>query len=283
MYMSNENLNSYLNKFWNPKKCGKVEDLAEIHEGLLDKYLKVDPKDLFEQLAENTFTFKPMKVSWNDFLRNANLAEYLAPEYTKAALNITGGRPAVGKGEFLFASCFSNIGFLKGRGDLYDMNTGATAEFKGIKSNLSGYGNQYKPMNRDVILSIFGLFNTNIEGNNFNRDMAKKLDECLRQQPKHLLDVLARLQNIHNPDMKVANEFKKLYEKKPHIFEIAGAQQLQLYMKQQRSWFMIFSNDNGFHCYAYPKTADAAYNIVTHDGIKLSSWFQGETGFTIGI
>jgi len=281
--MSNENLNSYLNKFWTPQKCGKVEDLAEIHEGLLNRLLIVSPKDLFEQLAENIFTFKPMKSTWKDFLKNANLAEYLDPKYTEEALNIAGGRPAVGKGEFLFASCFSNIGFRQGRGDLYDMNTGATAEFKGIKSNLSGYGNQYKPMNRDVILSIFGLFNTNVEGNNFNREISKKLDECLKQQPDKLLDVLKRLQNLKNPDTTVANEFKKLYEVKPHIFEVAGAQQLQLYMKQQKAAFMVFSNDVGFCCCAYPKTPLDAYNIVSHDGVKLSSWFQGENGFTIGI
>ena len=283
MYMNNENLNSYLNKFWTPQKCGKVNDLAEIHADLLSKYLRAEPKDLFEQLAENTFKFKPMKSSWNDFLRNANLAEYLMPEYTEKALNIAGGQPAIGKGEFLFASCFSNIGFRQGRGDLYDMNTNLTAEFKGIKSNLSGYGNQYKQMCREVMLSIFGLFNTNIESDNFNRKVGEQLDECLKQQPDKIVDVMKRLQNIKNPDTRVARMFAKYYDLKPHIFELAGAQQLYLYMLQQRASYMVFSNDKGFCCCEFPKTPEAAYNIVTYESVKLSSWFSGENGFTIGI
>ena len=281
--MTSENLKSCLNKFWTPQKCGKIQDLAEIHEGLLNKYLKADPEDLFEQLNENTFKFKPMRSSWRDFLNNANLAEYLDPKYTEDALNVSGGQPAIGKGEFLFASCFSNICFNSGRGDLYDKSTRLSAEFKGIRSNLSGYGKQYKEMNRDVILSIFGLFNTNVEGDNFNRDIAKKLDELLKKQPKNLLEVLNRLQNLQNPDIEISKEFAKLYQIKPDIFSIAGAQQLKSYMFQQKAAFMVFSNDNGFCCCKYPKTAQAAYDIVTYENVKLSSWFAGETGFTIGI
>ena len=283
MYMTDENLKSCLNKYWTPQKCGKVEDLADTHESLLAKYMKVSPNDLFEQLAENKFKFKPMKASWSEFLKNANLAEYLDPKYTEEALNVTGGQPAIGKGEFLFASCYSNIGFCNGRGDLRNMDNGQITEFKGIRSNLSGYGNQYKQMNSSLLLSIFGLFNTNVEGNNFNRDIAKKLDELLKKQPDKLLEVLKRLQNLNNPDVDVASKYEKLYQIKPNIFDIAGAQQLEIYMTQQKASFMVFSNDIGFCCCAFPKTPQDAYNVVTYNGVKLSSWFEGETGFTIGI
>ena len=203
--MDFSSLNTLLPKFWTEKKCGKHDGLAVQHGMLLMKNLLVKPEDLFEQIEKNTFTFGTFtKIPWSEFLSRAKLAEYLKPNYIEDALNVTTARPAIGKGEFLFASCFSNIGFNPGKGDLVDMNTGNNIEFKGIRSTLSGDGKEYRQMNRSLMYSVFSLFNTGTQFDHFNRDCAKELDRLLRVQPEKIYNVLKLLQNISNANDKVA-------------------------------------------------------------------------------
>ena len=111
--MNPNNLKDCLTKFWTPKKCGKSgepEDFIEQHDMILGRTLMADPADLLEQLEENIFNFQKFDmIEWSDFLRRANLAEYLKSDYIRLALDVTTTRPAIGKGEFLFVSCFSNL------------------------------------------------------------------------------------------------------------------------------------------------------------------------------
>lgn len=282
MYMDLNSLNALLPKFWTAEKCGKHEGLADQHGMLLMKNLLVKPEDLFEQLAKNTFTFQNFsKISWVDFLRRANLAEYLKPEYINDALNVTTARPAIGKGEFLFASCFANIGFSSGKGDLVDMRNNTLIEFKGIRSTLSGDGKEYKQMNRSLMYSVFSQFNTSTQFDHFNRDCGKDLDELLKHSPDKIETVLKILQNLSNENTKIANMFGKLYRLKGNIFNTVGAMQLYTYMNLQKSSYLLMTNDQGFCCFQKPEQPIDAYNIVTN--VKLSSWETGNRGMTIGI
>lgn len=280
--MDSNNLNTYLTTYWTDKKSGKNRELAKQHGMLLLKNLKADPKDLFEQIGENVFKFQTFPlISWGDFLRRANLAEYLKPEYVNDALEITSARPAIGKGEFLFVSCFSNLTFTGGKGDIVDLNTGKLCEFKGIRSTLSGNSKFYKQMNKSLIYSIFSLFETSGEYDHFNRDCAAELDNLLKDKPNLLVKVLERLQNVYEPNTKLSHAFAELYNIKGDLFTVVGAMQLLIYMLVQRASYILLTNNEGFCCYERPQTPLDAFRIVKE--LKLSSWQTGDYGMTIGI
>lgn len=280
--MDSNNLNKCLNDYWTDKKSGKHNELAKQHGMLLLKNLKVEPEDLFEQVNENIFKFQTfLLIPWKDFLIRANLAEYLKPEYIKDALEITSLRPAIGKGEFLFVSCFSNLGFSSGKGDIIDLNTGKICEFKGIRSTLSGDNKIYKQMNKSLIYSIFSLFETSAEYDHFNRDCAAKLDDLLKDRPNLLIKVLERLQNVSAPNTKVSHAFVDLYNIKHDLFNVVGAMQLFIYMLIQKASYILLTNNDGFCCYERPQTPMEAFKIIKE--LKLSSWQTGDYGMTIGI
>lgn len=280
--MDSNNLNKCLIDYWTAKKCGKHTEIAKQHGMLLLKNLKVDPDDLFEQINENTFKFQTFPlIQWSDFLKRANLAEYLKPEYIKDALEVTTSRPAIGRGEFLFVSCFSNLGFANGKGDIIDLKTNRICEFKGIRSTLSGDNKAFKQMNKSLIYSVFSLFETGGEYDHFNRDCAAQLDNLLKDHPNILPKVLERLQNVSEPNMKVSRAFAELYKIKPDLFNVVGAMQLFIYMLVQNASYILLTNNEGFCCYEKPQTPQDAYRIVTE--LKLSSWQTGDYGMTIGI
>lgn len=280
--MDSNNLNKCLNDYWTDKKSGKHNELAKQHGMLLLKNLKVEPEDLFEQVNENIFKFQTFSlIPWKDFLIRANLAEYLKPEYIKDALEITSLRPAIGKGEFLFVSCFSNLGFSSGKGDIIDLNTGKICEFKGIRSTLSGDNKIYKQMNKSLIYSIFSLFETSAEYDHFNRDCAAKLDDLLKDRRNLLIKVLERLQNVSAPNTKVSHAFVDLYNIKHDLFNVVGAMQLFIYMLIQKASYILLTNNDGFCCYERPQTPMEAFKIIKE--LKLSSWQTGDYGMTIGI
>lgn len=280
--MDSKTLNKCLINYWTDKKSGKHEELIKQHGMLLLKNLKVEADDLFEQIEENTFKFQtfPM-ISWNEFLNRANLAEYLKPEYVKDALEVTSSRPAIGKGEFLFVSCFSNLAFSTGKGDVIDLKTGKICEFKGIRSTLSGDSKVYRQMNKSLIYSIFSMFETSGEYDHFNRDCADDISKLLKDKPNLLVKVLERLQNVYEPNTKIAHAFAELYNIKNDLFTVVGAMQLFIYMLVQKASFILFTNNEGFCCFARPQTPDDAFRIVK--GLKLSSWQTGDYGMTIGI
>lgn len=280
--MDLNSLNELLPKFWTEQKCGKHEGLDNQHGMLLMKHLRVNPKDFFEQLKINIFTFQNFsKIAWSDFLKRANLSEYLKPEYLEDALNVTTTRPAIGKGEFLFVSCFSNIGFSSGKGDLIDMRNNTLIEFKGIRSTVSGDGKIYKQMNRSLMYSVFSQFDTSCQMDHFNRDCAEELDTLLKQHPNKITKVLCLLQNLTNENTKIANEFASLYKLKGNIFNTVGAMQLYTYLHLQNTAYLLMTNEQGFCCFECPRQPIDAYNIITN--IKLSSWETGNRGMTIGI
>lgn len=280
--MDNNELNTELRKFWTPKKCGKHDELAKQHDILLTKFLKASPKDLFEQIAENKFEFVEFsKIYWKDFLKRAKLAEYLAPEYLQYALDVTSSRPAIGKGEFLLASCFSNIGFSSDSGDLIDLTNGNRCELKGLRSTLSGDGHGYRQMNKGIIYTLFAIFDTSTHFDHFNRDCAKEVDRLLRVRPDLTTEALKRLQNLEPLDGKIAEDFKDLYITKPDIFITTGAMQLYRYMKEQNASYLIMTDDEGFCCFKRPETPSQAQKIISN--INLSSWQTGDYGMTISI
>lgn len=280
--MNNNELREELKKYWTPKRYGKHEELPNQHGMLLLKNLKVDPKDLFEQIYENRFDFQSFsKIMWTDFLKRAKLAEYLRPEYLKDALNVTSSRPAIGKGEFLLVSCFSNLGFAPTKGDIVDFNTGKLCEIKGARATLSGDNKAFCQMNKSIMFSVYSLFNTGAHFDHFNRECAKELDELLKTNPKLVVKVLELLQNIRPVSASLAEDFAELYNIKPDLFVTVGAMQLYTYMSMQNADFLIMVDNEGFCCFERPKTAIESQRIIS--SINLSSWQTGDYGMTVSI
>lgn len=281
--MDKEQLKSEIVKYWTEKRRGNYVELAEQHDLLLTKYLKVNPADLFEQIYENKFIFQPFsKIKWSEFLKSAKLAEYLQPEYVDAALRVASARrPAIGKGEFLLVSCFSNLGFTKNKGDLIDLNNGKKCEIKGMRSTLSGDNNRYYQMNKSLMYSIYSLFDTGAHFDHFNRECAKELDEMLKTKPKLIKKVLGFLQNIRPADESLAEYFVELYNTKPDLFITVGAMQLFTYMYLQDASYLMMVDNDGFCCFEKPETVFDAQKIIAN--LNLSSWETGDYGMLISM
>ncbi len=290
--MNSSSLNTLLPNFWTKEKSGKhtPEDLANLHGVLLLKNLKVEPTMFFDEIID--FKFGPIsKTSWSEFLNIAQISEYLKPNYVNDALHITTPRPAIGIGEFLFVSCFKNIGFAKTSGDLIDLNTNELIECKGNRAVLSGDNNSvYKEMNDSVMTTICSIFNENLGTDHFNRDAAKEISRLIGKDKDKTLHVFRHLQNLINPIESTAINFAKLYQtENDDLFTVVGAMQIYIYMNLNRGnkknpiypAYLMMANDDGFCCFKRPTTAAEALLIAQN--VKLSSWGTGYRGMSVGI
>lgn len=278
-------LNTLLPEYWTSIRLGNHEDLANTHGLLLLKHLKTSPDAFFDFLKTSKFDFeKAGTMSWNDFMVRSGLMGYLEEGYLNDALDVTSPRPAIGRGEFLFTSCFSNIGFSSGRGDLVDMDTGKLVEVKGKRATISGDGKKYKMMSGTTIATAFSVYDTGSEAAYFNRSGANHIESCIAEDDSEtkLVEFLKRMQNIKNESYSVAKAFAKLYNGvKPNLFDIVGAMQLYIYLKGIDYLLMI--NDMGFRCFKLDENPSTYINMIGDGKLKLSSWETGERGMEISI
>lgn len=285
--MDFNSLNKYLQAFWTDSKTGKHTDMANQHGMLLLKNLKTDPKDLFDVLSKNTFNFQEFDIiPWSDFLSRARLSDYLKPEYVEDALKVTTTRPAIGKGEFLLVSCFSNIGFAKNAGDLVDLNSNKKIEVKGIRATISADGKHYKLMNNSLITSVFSVYDSSDTIKYFNRDCADRLEELVKQSnnDNKLVEVFKRLQNVDagQESESVAKKFVQIYKSTgTKLFNVIGAMQLYMYLSGINYLMMV--NQLGFKCFALDNNPMTYLNMIIKNKIKISSWETGTRGMEISI
>lgn len=284
--MNFNSLNTLLNSYWTKQKVGKHADMPNQHGLLLMKNLKTDPEDFFEKLKTTGFKFQEFDtIPWSEVLSRSGLADFLKPEYVDDALKITTTRPAIGKGEFLFVSCFNNIGFASGKGDLVDLGTNSKIEVKGVRSTISGDGDSYKMMNNSIITTAFAVYDTSDTLKYFNRDCAKRLEEKIKESNNDkvkLEELLKRLQNVKNESRAVARTFVSLYnENKPNLFSLVGAMQLYMYMKEIE--FLLMVNDIGFKCIKNDNNPETFVKLFDKQYIKLSSWETGARGMEMSI
>lgn len=285
--MNFNTLNEFLQSYWTDIKAGKHKELANQHGLLLLKNLKTEPKELFSVLSNNTFNFQEFEtIPWSDFLNRAKLTDYLKDSYVEDALQVTTTRPAIGKGEFLFVSCFGNIGFAKDAGDLIDLNTHKTIEVKGLRATISGDRKSYKLMNNSLITSVFSIYDSSETLGYFNRDCADRLEELIKtsNDERKLIAVFKRLQNINanNESDAVAKKFLQIYKtSNTKLFNIIGA--MQLYMYLNKTNYLMMVNHQGFKCFALDDNPMTYVNIILKNKIKLSSWETGARGMEISI
>jgi len=273
-------LSKYLKEFWTEKKCGKHPELMDKHKAILLNDLVVSPKDLFEQLNKNIFTFQnfgPIKLS--EFLTKSKLDSYLKPEYLQHALTVTTHQPAIGKGEFLLVSCFKNINFSFESGDLTDDN-GNRIEVKGNHSSIAGV-NGFKQMNKSIMFSIYRLFNTNPDYEDLTMKCAENLEDLLSNNPEQIKKTMLLLQNNVKESYELANNMTELYNETPHLLDIVAAAHLFVYLKVQNANYLMALNDKAFAGFEAPKTLKQSYEIIKH--FNVNGWTTGNKGITFTL
>ncbi len=273
-------LSKYLKEFWTEKKCGKHPELMDKHKAILLNDLVVSPKDLFEQLNKNIFTFQnfgPIKLS--EFLTKSKLDSYLKPEYLQHALTVTTHQPAIGKGEFLLVSCFKNINFSFESGDLTDDN-GNRIEVKGNHSSIAGV-NGFKQMNKSIMFSIYRLFNTNPDYEDLTMKCAENLEDLLSKNPEQIKKTMLLLQNNVKESYELANNMTELYNETPHLLDIVAAAHLFVYLKVQNANYLMALNDKAFAGFEAPKTLKQSYEIIKH--FNVNGWTTGNKGITFTL
>lgn len=278
--VSNQDLQKYLDEFWSDKKCGKHPELKAKHKSILLEDLNVTPSDLFEQLNKNKFIFQNFgPISFNKFLSKSKLDSYLKPEYVTHALSVTTHQPAIGKGEFLLVSCFKNINFSSTSGDLID-DDGNRIEVKGSHSSIGG-PKLFKAMNKSIMFSIYRLFNTNPDYQDFTMDCATELEAYLKNNPEKIKPVMLLLQNNKQESNSLANEMVTLFKEKGHLLEIVAAAHLFAYLKMQKANFLFAVNDQLFAGFSAPNNLEQSFEIIKH--FKVNGWTTGNTGITFTL
>lgn len=273
-------LSKHLNSFWTDVKCGKHPELSKKHKAILQNDLLVSPEDLFEQLNKNTFTFQNFgPLPFHSFLKNAKLDSYLKPEYVEHALSVTTHQPAIGKGEFLLVSCFKNINFAQGSGDLVDTD-GNRIEVKGSHAPIGG-PKGFKQMNKSIMFSVYRLFNTNPDFDDLTMDCANNLELLLKDNPDKTKKVMLLLQNNEHESNNLANDMTELYNKTGHLLEVIAAAHLYAYLKIQNANFLFAVNDKLFAGFTAPKTLSQSYDIIKN--FNVNGWTTGNKGITFTL
>lgn len=275
-----DDIKAELDSFWTPEKLGKHKQLKEKHGTILLKDLLVSAKVFFEQVKSNKFKFQNFgPFSFGSFLKKAHLDKYVKMEYVDDCLKVTTPRPAIGKGEFLLASCFSNINFRDDSGDLIDSD-GNRIEVKGKHATLAGEG-PYKQMNKGVLFALYRLFETNTDAKDLNLDVIEDLENKLIDNKQLLPKAMDILQNLETPSRSLTNSMCELFNSKQDLKLVIAATHLYTYLKIQKANYLFALNDNVFWGFAAPKNLEEAYEIISH--FNVTGWVAGNKGISITV
>lgn len=279
-----EIIKNLLKEFWTEAKLGKQKpDIINKHGQLILKNLKGGPELYFRQLNKNKFIFKETGfITWSSFLQRCSLDKYLDEAYINEAMKITTPRPAIGKGEFLLVSCFKNIRFASGSGDLTNEDN-ELCELKGVSSILSGDG-EYKTMNDSLVFSIYSALGCKPLSSALTSDVFRDIDEYISSNAGNNLEkFMLALQNLEKPSNNLAAQMVKAYKDNEYrgIEYIITAAHLMIYLKRQKANFIIFLNEKGFRCFNAPKNMSEAIKIAKH--LEIYGWKKGSCGVSVTL
>lgn len=282
--VSKDTITEYLNKFWTEKKLGKHSDMIEKHEQIVMKNLKIDAETFFKDLSKTTF--KPGNVGpYNlySILNKTSLEDDLHPEYIEDCLNVTTTRPAIGKGEFLFAASFANIGFAKDNGDLIDIKTGKSIECKGVNSVIgNGHSGQYKTMTKSLIYAITKMLDANdLSATYLNADFANEIKKRIGTNEKLMKKFFLITQNLENENEGIANACVKVYLEKKYLLKTMAAAHLYIYMNLEKADYLLAINGKKFQMFEKPTSVAAAYEII--EKFDISGWKEGDCGVKVTL
>lgn len=278
-------IHEYLEKYWTPKKLGKHHDMAEKHEEIIKNNLKCNVDDFFKDLSKTTFE-PGNKGPYNlhSILGKTSLIDDLQPQYIDDCLKVTTTQPAIGKGEFLFAASFTNIGFAKEGGDLVDLKSGKKIECKGVGAILgNGQNPQLKQMRKSVMNGIRSLLETNdVTGDGLDSENANLIKKLIGTDTKKMKKFFLLTQNLDGRENEgIANQCVKVYLEKKYLLKTIAAAHLYIYMNVEENDYMLMLNGQKFMMFEKPKSVAEAYEIVEH--FDISGWKEKETGVKVTL
>lgn len=282
--VNEEKIEKYLAKFWTQKKLGKHHDMAKKHKEIVMNNLKIDAETFFKDLSKTTFT--PGNIGPGNLygiLGKTALYDDLKPQYIDDCLDVTTTRPAIGKGEFLFAASFANIGFAENKGDLVDLKTGKTIECKGVGSVIgNGHNGQFKTMRKSVMKAIFDILGANdLSGTYITVDLANEIKKRIGTNQKLMKKFFMITQNLDDENEGIANQCVKVYLDKKYLLKTMAAAHLFIYMHVEECDYMLAVNGRKFMMFAKPNSVAEAYEII--ENFDISGWKEGETGVKVTL
>ena len=282
--LSVDDLADYLNKYWTDEKLGKHKDMKKKHGEIILRSLKSSPESLFKRLNNSNVNLElntPYSIA--NILKMTKLDNDLADSYIKDAMAVTTTRPSVGKGEFLFASLFKNIGFASKSGDLVNLDNDSLIEVKGKYSVLgNGQSNKFKPLTKSVIYSIMKYAKIeDMSPADLDSDYVQVLKKKLGGNEKVLAKVFVALENLSNEYQPLGDVCAKLYLEKKQFLRVVAASHLLTYMNTQGFDFLLAHNDRKFIIFKKPTSMSEAYSIIEH--FDVYSWKIGEYGVKVNL
>lgn len=282
--LSVNDLADYLNKYWTEEKLGKHKDMKKKHGEIILRNLKSSPKSLFKHLNSNNVNLE-LNTSYSiaNILKMTKLDNDLADNYIKDAMAVTTTRPSIGKGEFLFASLFKNIGFASKSGDLINLDNDSTIEVKGKYSVLgNGQNSKFKPLTKSVLYSILKYAKIeDMSPSDLDADYVQKLKKKIGGNEKVLAKVFVALQNLANEYPPLGAVCAKLYLEKKQFLKVVAASHLLTYMNTQGFDFLLAHNNKKFIIFKKPTSMSEAYSIIEH--FDVYSWKIGEYGVKVNL
>lgn len=283
-YLAISDIKKYLDLYWTDKKLGKHKTMKEKHGEIILKDMKVTPEELFKSLNNNKFklgNFGPSRI--DEILKNSKLDDDLSEAYIKDSLAVTTTRPSIGKGEFLFASLFSNIGFSKESGDLIDLKTDEKIECKGKRATLgNGQGDKFKSFTKSLMFSILKYLKINdISPDDLKTDYVQILKKRIGSNDKALAKVFIALQNLSNEYVPLGEQCVKLYKEKKQFLGVIAASHLYTYMNVEEADYLLALNDKKFMMFIKPTNLQEAYSIIEH--FDIHGWTIGDFGVKVTL
>lgn len=278
-------LNALVNEYWTEEKLGKHTELKGDYLEILQKTLVVEPEIFKNDLFNNRFNLREVRSPITGILTNTKLNGDLRSSYLSMCLGVTTERPAIGKGEFLFAASFSNLGFSGETGDLIDLDTKAKIEVKGISAVLGNAQNgKFRQMSAETMRTVFRTLEIiDVPKNEYylSENVAKKIKTAIGLDRDKAKQIFTYLQNLRKENEAIARDAVQLYFDKKQLIRTVAAMHLYAYMKLEQNDFLLILNDKDFYMAKSPDTLYDAYDII--DKLSVKPWHQGEYGIKVTL
>lgn len=274
---------SLLDEYWTADKLGKHKNLKRDHGDILLKTLIVNPEEFKRDLFNNHLKLGNFSSSIDSIITGTKLNGDLRREYLEMCLGVTTERPAIGKGEFLFAASFKNIGFASDSGDLIDVESKEKIEVKGVSAVLgNGQNGTYKQMSERLMrtiarqLEIDGMHHWQLDEEN-----AMKIKEKIALNRSLAVQTLTILQNVYRENEAVARQAADVYFRDGQLIRTVAAMHLLMYMKREKSDYLLILNDERFAMVKCPDDMSEAYDIIRK--LTIKPWREGDYGIKVAL
>lgn len=272
----------FLNSYWTDEKLGKHPDLKDDHGDILSKTLIVDPDEFKRDIDKHILKLGNMSGDLDDLIRGSIDGD-LKQSYIPMSMAVTTSEPAIGKGEFLFASLFSNIGFSENAGDLIDLHTKSRIEVKGISAPLGNGKNQrFKQLSRNLMGTVARALEINDMSEwNLDEENANKIKKGIGLDKQRAARVFTYLQNINHENEGMARTATELYFEKKQLIRTVAAMHLLAYMTVEKDDYILIVNDKRFSMFKTPANLQEAYSIV--EKLNIKPWRVGDYGIKVTL